>query len=103
MGQSPGVANAAVCHRLRPASSLAVMRDQLKAAMPVILAARQRIAIGDLARYLMVSRQHLSDVIGRIERDAHVVASRTGTAWNVRWRTVARRTGGSGRSVPGPW
>ncbi len=31
--------------------------------------------IGDLARYLMVSRQNLSGVIGRLERDGHVASS----------------------------
>jgi DNA-binding MarR family transcriptional regulator len=30
------------------------------------------ISVGDLARYLMVSRQNLSGVIGRMERDGHV-------------------------------
>jgi DNA-binding MarR family transcriptional regulator len=30
------------------------------------------ISIGDLARYLMVSRQNLSGLIGRMERDGHV-------------------------------
>jgi len=30
------------------------------------------MAIGDLARYLMVSRQNLSGLIGRMERDGHV-------------------------------
>lgn len=31
------------------------------------------ISIGELARYLMVSRQNLSGLIGRMERDGHVV------------------------------
>jgi DNA-binding MarR family transcriptional regulator len=31
--------------------------------------------IGDLARYLLVSRQNLSGVIGRLERDGHVASS----------------------------
>src|SRR5512137_2941954 len=31
------------------------------------------MSIGDLARYLMVSRQNLSGLIGRMERDGHVV------------------------------
>ena len=30
------------------------------------------MAMGDLARYLMVSRQNLSGLIGRMERDGHV-------------------------------
>jgi DNA-binding MarR family transcriptional regulator len=31
--------------------------------------------IGDLARYLMVSRQNLSGLIGRMERDGHVMGA----------------------------
>ena len=31
------------------------------------------MSIGELARYLMVSRQNLSGLIGRMERDGHVV------------------------------
>lgn len=34
--------------------------------------AREGMGIGELARYLMVSRQNLSGVIGRMERDGHV-------------------------------
>ncbi len=34
--------------------------------------AREGMSIGALARYLMVSRQNLSGVIGRMERDGHV-------------------------------
>jgi DNA-binding MarR family transcriptional regulator len=30
------------------------------------------VSIGDLARYLMVSRQNLAGVIGRMERDGHI-------------------------------
>ena len=30
------------------------------------------MSIGDLARYLMVSRQNLTGLIGRMERDGHV-------------------------------
>ena len=30
------------------------------------------MSIGDLARYLMVSRQNLSGLISRMERDGHV-------------------------------
>ncbi len=36
------------------------------------------ISIGDLARYLMVSRQNLSGVIGRMERDGHVAVAPDG-------------------------
>ena len=34
--------------------------------------AKAGMSIGELARYLMVSRQNLSGVIGRMERDGHV-------------------------------
>lgn len=34
--------------------------------------ARQGMSIGELARYLMLSRQNLSGVIGRMERDGHL-------------------------------
>jgi DNA-binding MarR family transcriptional regulator len=36
------------------------------------------MSIGDLARYLMVSRQNLSGLIGRMERDGHVTIARDG-------------------------
>jgi DNA-binding MarR family transcriptional regulator len=36
------------------------------------------MSIGDLARYLMVSRQNLSGLIGRMERDGHVVVAADG-------------------------
>ncbi|MGP9810260.1 MarR family transcriptional regulator [Rhodopseudomonas sp. NSM] len=35
-------------------------------------AAKDGMSIGDLARYLMVSRQNLAGLIGRMERDGHV-------------------------------
>jgi hypothetical protein len=35
-------------------------------------AAVHGMSVGDLARYLMVSRQNLSGVIGRMERDGHL-------------------------------
>ena len=38
--------------------------------------ARGGMSIGELARYLMVSRQNLSGVIGRMERDGHVAIGR---------------------------
>jgi DNA-binding MarR family transcriptional regulator len=34
--------------------------------------AQDGVSIGDLARYLMVSRQNLAGLIGRMERDGHV-------------------------------
>jgi DNA-binding MarR family transcriptional regulator len=36
------------------------------------------MSIGDLARYLMVSRQNLSGLIGRMERDGHVTVAQGG-------------------------
>jgi DNA-binding MarR family transcriptional regulator len=36
------------------------------------------VSIGDLARYLLVSRQNLSGLIGRMERDGHVVVATDG-------------------------
>lgn len=36
------------------------------------------MSIGDLARYLMVSRQNLSGLIGRMERDGHLTISQAG-------------------------
>ncbi len=33
------------------------------------------MSVGDLARYLMVSRQNLSGLIGRMERDGHLVVA----------------------------
>jgi DNA-binding MarR family transcriptional regulator len=35
-------------------------------------AAKEGMSVGDLARYLMVSRQNLSGVISRMERDGHL-------------------------------
>jgi DNA-binding MarR family transcriptional regulator len=40
--------------------------------------AREGMPMGELARYLMVSRQNLSGVIGRMERDGHVAVGRGG-------------------------
>ena len=36
------------------------------------------MSIGDLAKYLMVSRQNLSGLIGRMERDGHVAIAPDG-------------------------
>jgi len=36
------------------------------------------MSIGDLAKYLMVSRQNLSGLIGRMERDGHVAITTAG-------------------------
>ncbi len=40
--------------------------------------ARDGMSIGDLARYLMVSRQNLSGLVGRMERDGHVAIGADG-------------------------
>lgn len=40
--------------------------------------AHDGMSIGELARYLMVSRQNLSGVISRMERDGHVAVSTDG-------------------------
>ncbi|WP_435873709.1 MarR family winged helix-turn-helix transcriptional regulator [Pandoraea cepalis] len=36
------------------------------------------MSVGDLARYLMVSRQNLSGLIGRMERDGHIASAPDG-------------------------
>jgi DNA-binding MarR family transcriptional regulator len=41
-------------------------------------AAAGGMSVGDLARYLMVSRQNLSGVIGRMERDGHLASAPDG-------------------------
>jgi len=51
--------------------------------------------LGDLARYLMVSRQNLSGVVGRLERDGHVTSIPDP---NDRRSRLIRMTG-SGREV----
>jgi DNA-binding MarR family transcriptional regulator len=38
-------------------------------------AATAGISVGDLARYLMVSRQNLAGVLGRMERSGHIVSA----------------------------
>lgn len=40
--------------------------------------AERGMSVGDLARYLMVSRQNLSGLVSRMERDGHVSASADG-------------------------
>jgi DNA-binding MarR family transcriptional regulator len=53
------------------------------------------MSIGDLARYLMVSRQNLSGLIGRMERDGHVAIAPDGQDRRSRVVTMTR----SGRHV----
>lgn len=40
--------------------------------------AQDGMSVGELARYLMVSRQNLSGLIGRMERDGHVAVAQDG-------------------------
>ena len=63
---------------LHKTGSRAVAAEGLTTQQWAVLGALSRektqggMSIGDLARYLMVSRQNLSGVIGRMERDGHV-------------------------------
>jgi len=57
--------------------------------------AQAGMSIGDLARYLMVSRQNLSGLIGRMERDGHVAIAPDGQDRRSRVVTMTR----SGRHV----
>ena len=53
------------------------------------------MSIGDLARYLMVTRQNLSGLIGRMERDGHVAIAPDGQDRRSRVVTMTK----SGRHV----
>ena len=53
------------------------------------------MSIGDLARYLMVSRQNLSGLISRMERDGHVAVAASGQDRRSRVVTMTQ----SGRHV----
>jgi DNA-binding MarR family transcriptional regulator len=53
------------------------------------------MSIGDLAKYLMVSRQNLSGLIGRMERDGHVAIAPDGQDRRSRVVTMTK----SGRHV----
>ena len=63
---------------LHKTGSRAVEEEGLTTQQWAVLGALSRdtaqggMSIGDLARYLMVSRQNLSGLIGRMERDGHV-------------------------------
>lgn len=59
----------------------ALSRDTVEAGM----------SIGDLARYLMVSRQNLSGLIGRMERDGHVAIAPDGRDRRSRVVTMTER------------
>lgn len=66
---------------LHKTGSRAVEAEGLTTQQWAVLGALSRHApgsgmgIGELARYLMVSRQNLSGLIGRMERDGHVVVA----------------------------
>lgn len=53
------------------------------------------MSIGELAKYLMVSRQNLSGLIGRMERDGHLAITAHGEDRRARMVTMTR----SGRQV----
>lgn len=57
--------------------------------------AQAGMSIGDLAKYLMVSRQNLSGLIGRMERDGHVAIAPDGQDRRSRVVTMTK----SGRHV----
>lgn len=66
---------------LHKTGSRAVEEEGLTTQQWAVLGALSReqaesgMSIGDLARYLMVSRQNLSGLIGRMERDGHVAVA----------------------------
>jgi DNA-binding MarR family transcriptional regulator len=63
---------------LHKTGSRAVEKEGLTTQQWAVLGALSRpkveggMSVGDLARYLMVSRQNLSGLLGRMERDGHV-------------------------------
>lgn len=69
---------------LHKTGSRAVEEEGLTTQQWAILGALSRdisqggMSIGDLARYLMVSRQNLSGLISRMERDGHVAVAASG-------------------------
>ena len=69
---------------LHKTGSRAVEEEGLTTQQWAVLGALSReqaqggLSIGDLARYLMVSRQNLSGLIGRMERDGHVAIAPDG-------------------------
>src|SRR5512134_283060 len=70
---------------LHKTGSRAVEQEGLTTQQWAVLGALSRdkaqggMSMGDLARYLMVSRQNLSGLIGRMERDGHVAIAPGGT------------------------
>ncbi len=69
---------------LHKTGSRAVEEEGLTTQQWAVLGALSRekaqggMSVGDLARYLMVSRQNLSGLIGRMERDGHVAVAPSG-------------------------
>ena len=69
---------------LHKTGSRAVEEEGLTTQQWAVLGALSRekahggMSIGDLSRYLMVSRQNLSGLIGRMERDGHVAVAPSG-------------------------
>lgn len=69
---------------LHKTGSRAVEEEGLTTQQWAVLGALSRekaqggMSIGDLARYLMVSRQNLSGLISRMERDGHVMVAPSG-------------------------
>ena len=69
---------------LHKTGSRAVEAEGLSTQQWAVLGALSReksqggMSIGDLARYLMVSRQNLSGLISRMERDGHVAVAASG-------------------------
>ena len=69
---------------LHKTGSRAVEQEGLTTQQWAVLGALSReksqggMSIGDLARYLMVSRQNLSGLISRMERDGHVAVAPSG-------------------------
>lgn len=69
---------------LHKTGSRAVEQEGLTTQQWAVLGALSRektqggMNIGDLARYLMVSRQNLSGLISRMERDGHVAVAQSG-------------------------
>jgi DNA-binding MarR family transcriptional regulator len=69
---------------LHKTGSRAVEKEALTTQQWAVLGALSRpkvqdgMSIGDLARYLMVSRQNLSGLISRMERDGHVAVAQSG-------------------------
>jgi len=69
---------------LHKTGSRAVEQEGLTTQQWAVLGALSRdkaqpgMSIGDLARYLMVSRQNLSGLIGRMQRDGHVAIAPDG-------------------------